>query len=240
MVARSNPDGHPTVRQIVVQTGPHRRRLGKLTSSQLMIYDITMAPARAMRSTWRSQMLVDASWSPDGSRILFAGNPPSTARLGSDPQAASSACGRTAATCSSSRRAPPRRPAAPSWTPDGRILYFHNNLHGVEGSPQMGRNGLWLMDADGSNQAPLSNTFPDLREHHERMGVLRSGSRRPRPRDLHHAPCTGGIVPPVSPSIRDLALVGRLPASGARPTSAHEVARHLQHDARPVRDPATV
>ncbi len=51
---------------------------------------------------------------------------------------------------------------APSWTPDGRILFFHNNLQGVEGSPQPGRNGLWLMDADGGNAAPLSNTFPDL------------------------------------------------------------------------------
>ena len=53
-------------------------------------------------------------------------------------------------------------PGAPSWTPDGRILFFHNNLQGVEGSPQPGRNGLWLMDADGGNATPLSNTFPDL------------------------------------------------------------------------------
>ena len=102
----------------------------------------------------------DASWSPDGSRIVFATGPlyssagaashdifsmrPDGTDLQQLTEGASQATG------------------SPSWTPDGRILYFHNNLQGVEGSPQVGRNGLWLMDADGSNPAPLSNTFPDL------------------------------------------------------------------------------
>ena len=150
---RWSPDGTQIVYRLV-----HIDVAGKLTSSQLMIYDIASGESHEIDLALAD--VGDASWSPDGSRILFAGSPlyssagisPSSIFSvrpdGSDLQQLTESA--TQAT------------GAPSWTPDGRILYFHNNLHGVEGSPQMGRNGLWLMDADGSNQAPLSNTFPDL------------------------------------------------------------------------------
>ena len=149
MVARRCPDR--------VQTGSHRR-IREAPSSQLMIYDVASGESHEIDLALTD--VGDASWSPDGSRIVFATSPLYNS-AGTGPSSIFSV--RPDGTdLQQLTESGTQATGAPSWTPDGRILYFHNNLHGVEGSPQVGRNGLWLMDADGSNQAPLSNTFPDL------------------------------------------------------------------------------
>lgn len=126
-------------------------------ATNLFIVDVETDAERTILV--RKHHVADASWSPYGSLLVFASRPlhstgagnvssiVHTIKLdGTDFRSLTNEC------CS----------GAPSWTPDGRILYLQSGEGEIIGPAQVGTNGLWLMDATGSNQRPLSPTFPDL------------------------------------------------------------------------------
>ena len=155
------------------------------------------------------------------------------------------ACARTARDLQQLTDSATQATGAPSWTPDGRILFFHNNSRRESKvHPQPGaERAAGCMDADGGNEAPLSNTFPDLGQHHERMGVLRILG----PDALGLATCamlldTGGIVPPVSPcdpeALTPSAARTSHRASDAQPMKARAISSTTRSPVRAIQPPS--
>jgi TolB protein len=90
----------------------------------------------------------DPDWSPDGSLIVFNGEPMRDwAEVG--VQGAPGVYTIRPDGTDFRRLIRDARSGAPSWTSSGRILFFSQR-------------GMWLMDADGSNAAPVDPDGPGL------------------------------------------------------------------------------
>ena len=105
---------------------------GHKTSSEFGIYVIHADGSNEKRLSQESEFWADPSWSPDGTRIVFANR--------------SSKPGIVMANADGShltRLTTGDSDAVPSFSPDGTKILFH------------GRNGIVVMDADGSNPRKL-------------------------------------------------------------------------------------
>src|SRR5262245_18372554 len=108
--------------------------------------DGTGMPRRLTDNTYEERA---AAWSPDGSEIVFA------CRTGGGATVFH-ICVKDADALATD---PPQQLTAsnfgdltPTWSPDGRKILFHRNRTSAAGGTQ-----LWLMNADGTNQAQLTS-----------------------------------------------------------------------------------
>ena len=129
---------------------------------------------------------------------LFATSP--LYYVGGDQSEQHLARGLTAPTCSGSRRATLRRPVPRVGRRTGGSCTSITTFMEWKVRRRSGRNGLWLMDADGSNPARSATPSPTSGAPRTDGRITDTGSRHPKPCNLRHAPDTGGAVPPVSPS----------------------------------------
>jgi TolB protein len=89
-----------------------------------------------------------ASWSPDGTRIVFQ-----TLRDGQREIYAANADGSDPVNLSRH----PDEDLLPEWSPDGRRILFFSTRDHERGPRGEFQGDLWLMDADGSNQTRLTS-----------------------------------------------------------------------------------
>jgi len=159
---RWSPDGTRIVYALVQRSNLGRPgRKQPAVASHLFIVDVTTGAVTPLDVGM--DHVGDASWSPDGTRILFANRPFYISGSLSTHDIYSVSVDGTDLWQLTREGAS----GAPSWTPDGRILFFRASSAGEketdgDRSAVVGSDGLWLMDADGSNAASLGTSLPDL------------------------------------------------------------------------------
>lgn len=120
---------------------------GTPTGGSLQVVDLASGAVRALTTTPQVPIPGDPAWSPDGSTIAFASYPIST--MGSIPNLPGGALYTVRADGTNLRRLLDGG-AAPTYLPDGRILFQNNTF--------------WVMNADGSQPLPVNLHGDDLTE----------------------------------------------------------------------------
>lgn len=113
-------------------------------SGVLEIVDVGRGTVRSVPVDAKAPDAGDASWSPDGSKIVFTNNPWSSMASIVELPYASILTVRP----DGSGLTRLRQGAGASWLPDGRILFMDN----VD----------WIMNADGSDARPVNKDGMDL------------------------------------------------------------------------------
>jgi TolB protein len=140
-----DPDWSPDGRRIVFTSHPVTD--DPIRSNQAEIYMINVDGTGLTRLTFNAEEERGPSWSPDGSRIVYM------CRIGGGA-AVFEICDMKAD--GSDRRQLTNNTvldATPSFSPDGQQILFHRTV--APGTP--GVQQLWLMNADGTGQAQLTN-----------------------------------------------------------------------------------
>jgi len=100
-------------------------------------------------SSYPAPVLDYASWSPDGTKITFVSN-----KEGNEEIYTTNIDGSDIKRLTNN----PKRDLYPNWSPDGQEILFVSNKRTKY--PQYTGDGIWIMNADGTNQKELNTPYP--------------------------------------------------------------------------------